>query len=112
MPSQFIQPVPNSQAILLKASATLPTSSLYSDGALFSEVSTKSSETIEERRREQRKGWDREEKAVKRELETVLVDQDEAGWGGVDQLQCWKNISAREENQLLGLLLRWPEANH
>ena len=63
MPSQFIQPVPNSQAILLKASATLPTSSLYSDGALFSEVST----TIFRTSRGEKEGAKKtEEKAVKR----------------------------------------------
>ena len=64
MPSQFIQPVPNSQAILLKASAMLPKSSLYSDGALFSEVSTK----IFRNYRGEKEGSkeDREEKAVKR----------------------------------------------
>ena len=65
MPSQFIQPVPNSQAILLKASATLPTSSLYSDGALFSEVFTK----IFRNCRGEKEGAKkiREYKAVKRE---------------------------------------------
>ena len=63
MPSQFIQPVPNSQAILLKASATLPISSLYSDGALFSEVSTK---IFRNYRGEKEGAKNREEKAVKR----------------------------------------------